>query len=60
VRTTDIYWGAIPFVLIQLIMVALVLAFPALVGGQTLKVDSGMMEIRLDTAEDSYLRPPDE
>ncbi len=60
VRTTDIYWGAIPFVLIQLIMVALVLVFPALVGGQTLKVDSGMMEIRLDNAEDSYLRPPDE
>jgi tripartite ATP-independent transporter DctM subunit len=31
VRTTDIYWGAIPFVLIQIIMVAIVLAFPGLV-----------------------------
>ncbi len=32
VRTTDIYWGAVPFVVIQLLMVALVLAFPELVG----------------------------
>ncbi|MBI4195491.1 MAG: TRAP transporter large permease subunit, partial [Betaproteobacteria bacterium] len=31
VRTADIYWGAIPFVAIQLIMVALVLAFPQMV-----------------------------
>jgi tripartite ATP-independent transporter DctM subunit len=31
VRTTDIYWGAIPFVLIQLVMVGLVIAFPGLV-----------------------------
>ncbi len=31
VKTSDIYWGAIPFVLIQIIMVILVLAFPGLV-----------------------------
>jgi tripartite ATP-independent transporter DctM subunit len=31
VKTTDIYWGAIPFVVIQLVMVALVIAFPQLV-----------------------------
>jgi tripartite ATP-independent transporter DctM subunit len=31
VRTSDIYWGAIPFVVIQLIMVALVIAFPQMV-----------------------------
>jgi tripartite ATP-independent transporter DctM subunit len=31
VRTSDIYWGAIPFVLIQLVMVALVIAFPQMV-----------------------------
>ncbi len=58
VRTTDIYWGAIPFVLIQLIMVALVLTFPGLVGGHVEKVDGSMMEIQLDDASDSYLRPP--
>jgi tripartite ATP-independent transporter DctM subunit len=31
VKTTDIYWGAIPFVLIQVVMVVVVLAFPHLV-----------------------------
>ena len=30
VRTTDIYWGAIPFVLIQIVMVALLITFPRL------------------------------
>src|SRR6185503_14767470 len=31
VTTGQIYWGAVPFVLIQLIMVALIIAFPGLV-----------------------------
>jgi tripartite ATP-independent transporter DctM subunit len=31
VRTTDIYWGAVPFLVIQAIMVALVIAFPQMV-----------------------------
>jgi tripartite ATP-independent transporter DctM subunit len=31
IRTSDIYWGAIPFLLIQLFMVAMVLAFPSIV-----------------------------
>ena len=31
IRTTDIYWGAAPFVVIQVIMVALIIAFPSLV-----------------------------
>ena len=31
IRTSDIYWGAIPFLVIQLCMVAMVLAFPAIV-----------------------------
>ena len=31
VKTTDIYWGAVPFVLIQLIMVALIITFPKLI-----------------------------
>jgi len=33
VRTSQIYWGAIPFVLIQLLMVAIVIAFPRIVTG---------------------------
>jgi tripartite ATP-independent transporter DctM subunit len=32
VKTTDIYWGAIPFVLIQVFMVIMVLSFPNMVG----------------------------
>ncbi len=59
VRTSDIYWGAVPFVLIQLAMVALVLAFPALVGREAVDVDDGMMDIQLDSSSDSYLRPPE-
>ena len=31
VKTSDIYWGAIPFVFIQLIMVCLIIAFPQMV-----------------------------
>jgi TRAP-type mannitol/chloroaromatic compound transport system permease large subunit len=31
VTTSDIYWGAIPFVVIQIIMVALIIAFPGIV-----------------------------
>lgn len=31
IKTTDIYWGAIPFVCIQIIMITLVIAFPQLV-----------------------------
>jgi hypothetical protein len=31
VRTSDIYWGAIPFVVIQVMMVAVVNAFPGFV-----------------------------
>jgi len=33
VRTGDIYWGAVPFVVIQVLMVATVIAFPGLVTG---------------------------
>ncbi|MCG5238613.1 TRAP transporter large permease subunit [Azospirillum doebereinerae] len=31
VQTSQIYWGAVPFVVIQLVMVALVIAFPQMV-----------------------------
>ena len=31
IRTSDIYWGAVPFVAIQLVMVALVAGFPQMV-----------------------------
>ena len=31
VKTTDIYWGAVPFVVIQVMMIAIVIAFPGIV-----------------------------
>ena len=40
VKTTDIYWGAVPFVLIQILMVALIIAFPELTGIRTQKVEA--------------------
>ena len=55
VRTSDIYWGALPFVVIQLFMVAAVLAFPNLVGVDAVKVDATPVEIKLDAP--SYLPP---
>jgi hypothetical protein len=33
VRTSEIYWGAIPFVAIQILMVAVVITFPGIVTG---------------------------
>jgi tripartite ATP-independent transporter DctM subunit len=50
VRTRDIYWGAVPFVLIQLLMVGLVIAFPHLTGStQAAKVTAG--EVGLESFE---------
>jgi hypothetical protein len=34
VKTSDIYWGALPWVGLQLVMVALVIAFPVMVTGR--------------------------
>lgn len=59
VRTTDIYWGAVPFLGIQLIMVALVLMFPELVGHRPETVDGGMIEIQIDQGGIDYLMPPE-
>jgi TRAP-type mannitol/chloroaromatic compound transport system permease large subunit len=42
VTTMQIYWGAVPFVLIQIIMVGLIIAFPGIVSSgldKTVKVD---------------------
>jgi len=38
VKSSDIYWGAVPFVGIQIIMIALVIAFPQMV---TVNLDKG-------------------
>jgi tripartite ATP-independent transporter DctM subunit len=51
IKTSDIYWGAIPFVCIQVIMVAVVIAFPGIVTGNVSKAKgaiegSGAEELR--------------
>ncbi|MCE3603244.1 TRAP transporter large permease subunit [Massilia sp. P8910] len=48
VKTSDIYWGAIPFVVIQVVMVALIIAFPHLVSVEA-KVDmKENLELKID------------
>ena len=49
VRTLDIYRGAVPFLIIQIIMVAIVLAFPGIVGSKGKAAsDDEVIEIHLD------------
>ncbi len=51
ITTGQIYWGAIPFVIIQCIMVALVIAFPAMVmhyKGLGTGVDPSKVNIQID------------
>jgi hypothetical protein len=57
VTTGQIYWGAVPFVLIQLLMVALIIAFPGLVSGGLAKkaavnTDKMQIEVPVETPED--------
>ncbi len=45
VTTGQIYWGAVPFVMIQIVMVSLIIAFPNLVSGGLKKA------VELDTSQ---------
>ena len=55
VTTGQIYWGAVPFVVIQVIMVAIVIAFPVLVTGNLVKstVDPSEIEFQIPATEDT-------
>lgn len=55
VRTADIYWGAVPFLVIQLAMVALVMAFPQLVGRPATPAAQPVVPIELEAVP--YLQP---
>ncbi|MBA5688190.1 TRAP transporter large permease [Rugamonas apoptosis] len=60
VKTSDIYWGAIPFVLIQVIMVGLIITFPRLVSVEK-KVDMHeQLELKIDTPSSDESAPPAE
>ena len=55
VTTMQIYWGAVPFVVIQIIMVGLIIAFPEIVSGgldKTGPVDISNVQIEAAPAED--------
>jgi tripartite ATP-independent transporter DctM subunit len=59
VTTGQIYWGAVPFVIIQVLMVALIIAFPGLVTGGLAKksaVDTTKIQIEVP-AEESTVAP---
>ncbi|WP_064572718.1 TRAP transporter large permease [Cupriavidus gilardii] len=48
VKTSDIYWGSVPFVVIQLIMVALIILFPGLVTTDKTKAQDRSITRSLD------------
>ncbi|MDD5390404.1 MAG: TRAP transporter large permease subunit [Gallionellaceae bacterium] len=54
VKTTDIYWGAVPFLIIQVLMVAMVVAFPGLVGIDPAQLDDTPVKIELEDAGNIY------
>jgi hypothetical protein len=56
VTTGQIYWGAVPFVVIQVIMVSLIIAFPGIVTGGIAKkqaVDVNKIQIEVPVEEPS-------
>ena len=53
VKTSDIYWGAVPFVAIQVVMVALIIAFPALISVGTKTDMKEQIELNIDMSSDS-------
>ncbi len=57
IRTADIYWGALPFLAIQLLMVALVLAFPQIVLRDAPMDAGSVSEIPLDVDPDANFLP---
>jgi tripartite ATP-independent transporter DctM subunit len=57
IRTADIYWGALPFLAIQVLMVALVLAFPQIVLRDAPMDAGSVSEIPLDVDPDANFLP---
>ena len=59
VKTSEIYWGAIPFVFIQILMVGLVIVFPQMVTfglDKTVAVD--LDSIKIEVPDYDYSTPP--
>jgi len=61
VKSTDIYWGAIPFVCIQIIMVGLIIVFPQLVtAGLDKAITGDVNSIEMVLPETNYDDPENE
>jgi GntP family gluconate:H+ symporter len=54
ITTGHIYWGAVPFVVIQIAMVALIIAFPNLVSSNVAKKKINVDQIQLQADPGSY------
>ncbi|MDP2432485.1 MAG: TRAP transporter large permease subunit [Pseudomonadota bacterium] len=54
VKTADIYWGAVPFLIIQVLMVAMVVAFPGLVSVEPVQFDDTPVQIELEDTGNIY------
>ena len=48
IKTSDIYWGAVPFVVIQVVMVALIILFPNLVSVDKKTDMKEQIELKID------------
>ena len=60
IATSDIYWGAVPFVLLQVLMVAIVITFPEIVGHAPISAESGIVEVPVESDPGAgYLLPPE-
>jgi TRAP-type mannitol/chloroaromatic compound transport system permease large subunit len=62
VTTGQIYWGAVPFVIIQIIMVGLIIAFPGIVAHdkvEKIDLDKVKIEMPKDMGMDSLTPPAD-
>lgn len=60
VKTSDIYWGAIPFVMAQIIMVSLIIAFPNLVSVDSQETKKEEIQLNISVPDDMplNLEPP--
>ena len=58
VKTSDIYWGAVPFVGIQVIMVALIIIFPSMISVANKTDMKEQIELNIDMGSDSAVEMP--
>ncbi len=64
VTTMQIYWGAVPYVLIQIIMVGLIIAFPGIVSSgldkkEVIDLDKVVLEVQADAPAPAASEPAD-